>query len=80
MKNCIIIVLIAIALFISGTGIAQERYYRGPKSEKKEWKMHKKESKIGRKMFRDRPNSASRKKQKARKKAYKMMVKEDMGR
>jgi hypothetical protein len=80
MKNLILIALLSFGL-IAASGLsasAQEIY--GPKAEKKEWKMHKKESKIGRKMWRDRQAGASRKRYKARKKSWKMEMKEEMDR
>ncbi len=76
MKNYFLIALLTLGLFATNTLTAQDIY--GRKAEKKEWKMHKKESKIGQKMFRDRPGKAAKKKFKARKKAYKMEAKEDM--
>ena len=76
MKNYIIIAMLSIVMFLT-TGVSAQEIY-GPRAEKKEWKMHKKESKIGRKMFRDRQRAAGRKKYKARKKSWKMEMKEEM--
>lgn len=76
MKNFIIIAALLGGVFTTTTLCAQD--YVGPKAAKKDWKMHKKESKIGNKMFRDRPRQASRKMQKARKKHYKMDMKQEM--
>lgn len=75
MKNYFIIALL-FAGFLSADKLqAQDT---GPKAGKKEYKMYKKESKIGRKMWRDKEGKAHRKKHKARKKAYKMEMKDEM--
>lgn len=75
MKNYILIILLVIGL-ISTTQLSAQEFW-GNKAHKKEFKMYRKESKIGRKMFRDRPRSAHRKHHKAHKKYYKMMMKDD---
>ena len=74
MKNYFLIALIAAGMLAANGVSAQDM---GPKAEKKEYKMYKKEGKIGRKMWRDREGKAHRKKHKARKKAYKMEIKEE---
>lgn len=79
MRNFIALIGLSTALLVSSGVSAQEHYYHGRKADKKEWKMHKKESKIAKKMFNDKPAKAHRKKEKARKKAYKMEMKEYMG-
>ena len=77
MKNYFAVILIA-ALFTTADLSAQQMYAR--KADKKEWKTYKKESKVGRKMFRDRPNAAARKSRKAHKKLWKMEYKDDRSR
>lgn len=84
MKTHFLITFFALCLIGSVNSFAQEREreyheakYVGPKTWKKESKMYKKESKIGRKMFHDRYRTAARKKHKSLKKAYKMEMKED---
>ncbi len=78
MKNYIIITLLSLGL-LAGTTLSAQDYY-GPRASKKDWKMHKKEGKIHKKMFNDRHGSATRKRQKARKKNFKMEMKHDMHR
>ena len=68
--------MLFLGLFAASSLSAQE--YRGPRSVKKDWKAHKKDAKISKKMFRDRSGAANRKRMKARKKYYKMEMKEDM--
>ncbi len=76
MKNYLIIILLFLGL-LAGNAISAQDFH-GYRASKKNWKMHKKEGKIGRKMFRDRPRQAARKKYKATKKEYKREEKDAM--
>ncbi len=78
MRNYILIALLFIGS-LAGYSVSAQEYY-SPRTARKGWKSEKKESKIKKKMFRDRPNQASRKNMKARKKEFKRERQEEMHR
>ena len=75
MKNFIFVTLFILGLIATTGSSAQMMYAR--KAYRKDWKMDKKDSKVGSKMFRDRPRAAARKRHHAYKKSWKRNDKED---
>ncbi|MCD6013664.1 MAG: hypothetical protein K0Q79_3526 [Flavipsychrobacter sp.] len=75
MKKILFIAFLSIIL-IGTANMAGAQDYKCYKAWKKDWKADKKESKINKKMFRDRHRAASKKKYKSYKKSYKTDKKE----
>ena len=78
MRNYIVIALLSVMLLSFSSAFAfdhdaksSNRDFHCTKAWRKDWKADKKEFKIHRKMFQDRPYAAARKQRHAYKKAYK---------